>query len=61
MIKSSFTPPTVDFDTVDYYVAKGRRERSRAFVELVRAIFSSPEPKGAKPVTLQRSKLQTNS
>lgn len=61
MIKSSLTPPTVDYDTVDYYVAKGRRERSRAFFDLVQAIFSSPEPKGTKPVTLQRSKLQTTS
>ena len=54
MFKTSLTPPTVDQATVDHYVAKGRRERSHALAEFVRAIFSAPETttapaKNAKP------------
>lgn len=41
MIKSSLTPPTVDQATVDHYVAKGRRERSRAVAEFFQALFSA--------------------
>jgi hypothetical protein len=43
MIKSSLTPPTVDQATVDHYVAKGRRERSRAFAAMIRSLFTAPE------------------
>ena len=42
-MNTPFTPPVIDQATVDFYVAKGRRERSRAIVELIRAVFSSPE------------------
>ena len=42
MIKSSMTPPLVDQATVDHYVAKARRERSRAFVQALKAIFTAP-------------------
>lgn len=42
MPRTPLAPPTVDQATIDYYVAKGRRERSRAVAEMVRAIFSAP-------------------
>ena len=42
MFDTSLTPPSVDQATVDHYVAKGRRLRSRAFVDLYRAIFTAP-------------------
>ena len=42
MIKSPLTPPTLDQATIDFYVAKGRRERSRAFAAMIRSIFSAP-------------------
>ena len=38
----------IDQATIDHYVAKGSRERSRAFANMVRSLFSKPEPK-AKP------------
>ena len=44
MIKSTLTPPTIDQATIDRYVAKGRRERSRYLAEMVRNLFSRPEP-----------------
>ena len=43
MLKSTLTPPTFDQATIDHYVAKGRRERSRAFAAMIRSIFSAPE------------------
>ena len=43
MFDTALTPPTVDQDTVDHYVAKGRRLRARAFADMVHAIFSAPE------------------
>lgn len=42
MFETSLTPPSVDQATVDHYVAKGRRLRSRAFTDLFRAIFAAP-------------------
>lgn len=57
MIKSSLTPPTVDQATIDYYVARGKRARSEAFVELFRAIFAKPEPREAPAAQLLRNKL----
>lgn len=52
MIKSSLTPPAFDQATIDHYVAKGRRARSQALADLVRAIFSRPEAKPApRPAT----------
>ena len=51
MLNSTLTPPTIDHATIDFYVAKGRRERSRAFSAMIRSIFSAPEAvtKIAKP------------
>lgn len=43
MIKSSLTPPSVDQATIDHYVAKGRRERSHAFLSMLRSLFTAPE------------------
>lgn len=43
MFDTALTPPTADQDTVDHYVAKGRRLRARAFADMVHAIFSAPE------------------
>lgn len=43
MIKSSLTPPTIDQATIDYYVARGKRERSKVFGALFRAIFAAPQ------------------
>ena len=34
--------PKIDSATIDYYLARGRRERARAFAEMIRGIFSSP-------------------
>ena len=42
MLNSSLTPPTFDQATIDHYVAKGRRERSRAFSAMIRSLFSTP-------------------
>lgn len=42
MFTTPLTPPTVDQATIDHYVAKGRRERSRAFAEMIRSLFSAP-------------------
>ena len=43
MSDAKFTPVFLDQATIDRYVAKGRRERSKAFVAMVKAIFSAPE------------------
>ncbi len=48
MLDAKFAPRTIDQATIDHYVAKGRRERSRAFVAMVKAIFSAPETAEAK-------------
>ena len=37
-----FDAPSIDSATIDYYLARGRRERARAFSEMIRGIFSSP-------------------
>ena len=47
MIKSTLTPPALNQATIDYYVAKGRRERSRHLTQMVRNLFSAPEQKPA--------------
>lgn len=42
---------TIDYAVIDHYVAKGRRERSRAFVTLFKALFSaSATPKTPAPI-----------
>ena len=41
----STKPQTIDQATIDFYVAKGRRERSRAFAEMIRGLFSAPASK----------------
>lgn len=43
MFHTALTPPTVDQATVDFYVAKGKRARSRAIAEMVKALFTAPE------------------
>lgn len=43
MFDTTLTQPTIDQDTVDHYVAKGRRLRARAFADAIRSIFSAPE------------------
>jgi len=43
MLTSKLAPPSYDQETVDMYVAKGRRARSRAFAEMLRALFTAPE------------------
>ena len=53
MLNNKFTPPNIDQATIDYYVAKGRRERSKAFGELIRALFSSPTTKPQPAATPQ--------
>ena len=55
MLDTKFTPPTVDQATVDHYVAKGRRIRSRAFVEMIRDLFSQPEQRPVVRATAQSS------
>jgi hypothetical protein len=43
-----FDAPQIDSATIDYYLARGRRERARAISEMIRGIFSSPERKSAE-------------
>ena len=43
MFDTSLTPPTIDQATIDHYVARGSRLRSRAFLDLFRAIFKAPD------------------
>jgi hypothetical protein len=37
-----FDAPRIDSGMIDYYLARGRRERARAIAEMVRSVFSSP-------------------
>ena len=60
MIKSSMTPPTVDQATIDHFVAKGRRERSRAFTAMIKALFSAPEAVETRIRSNLRSKTACN-
>lgn len=52
MFTTSLTPPTIEQATIDHYVAKGRRERSRAFTRMIRSLFSAPD---AETPTLART------
>ena len=45
MFDTKLTPPTVDQEQIDFYVARGSRLRSQAFMEMLRAIFKAPEAK----------------
>ena len=45
MIKSAFSPPDIDQATIDFYVAKARRERSLFLTDLVKTLFTAPERK----------------
>jgi hypothetical protein len=47
-----FDAPQIDSATIDYYLARGRRERARAFSEMIRSIFSSPVRRRAEVHTL---------
>ena len=42
MTSKLFDAPQIDSATIDYYLARGRRERARAFAQMIRGIFSSP-------------------
>ena len=44
MSSKLFDAPQIDSATIDFYLAKSRRERARALSEMIRAVFSSPEP-----------------
>lgn len=50
MIKSTLTPPTIDQATIDHYVAKGQRERSRAFINFFRSLFAATQKTSVKTV-----------
>jgi hypothetical protein len=52
MSNKLFDAPQIDSATIDYYLARGRRERARAFAEMVRSIFSSPGRRSAEVHTL---------
>ena len=43
MFRAAMTPPAIDQATVDFYIAKGRRERSIALREMFRSIFRAPK------------------
>lgn len=43
-------PATIDYAVIDHYVAKGRRERSRAFVGLIKALFAPSTTVDETPV-----------
>ncbi|MEM9139127.1 MAG: hypothetical protein AAGB15_04795 [Pseudomonadota bacterium] len=45
MFNKTETEMAIDQATIDYYVAKGKRERSRAFVAMIKELFSAPEEK----------------
>ncbi len=51
MFDTSLTPPSFNQATVDHYVAKGSRLRSRAFRDLFRGIFTAPENNTGKVAT----------
>lgn len=48
MSSKLFDAPKIDSATIDYYLARGRRERARAFSQMIRAIFSSPAGESAE-------------
>lgn len=48
-----------DQATIDFYVAKGRRERSRAFTAMIKALFTAPERAEAKVKTALTRKNAT--
>ena len=48
MSNKLFDAPKIDSATIDYYLARGRRERARAFAEMIRSIFPSPARSGAE-------------
>ncbi len=44
MTKSAFNPTVVDQATINHYVAKAQRERSRTVVALLRSLFAKSAP-----------------
>ena len=48
MFSKTESPAAIDYATIDYYVAKGRRERSVAFVAFIKSLFTKAEPSPAK-------------
>lgn len=57
MSSKLFDAPKIDSATIDYYLARGRRERARAFAEMIRGIFSSPAPRSAEVHALPAREL----
>lgn len=47
MMHTVLTPPSFDQATIDHYVAKGRRARSRAIAEMVKGLFAQPDARPA--------------
>jgi hypothetical protein len=42
MTNKLFEAPKIDSATIDYYLARSRRERSRAIAQMIRSVFSTP-------------------
>ena len=42
MTSKLFEAPKIDSATLDYYLARGRRERARALSQMIRSVFSTP-------------------
>jgi hypothetical protein len=47
MTSKLFEAPKIDSATIDYYLARSRRERSRAIAQMIRSVFSTPGQDGA--------------
>ena len=47
MFNKTEAPQPIDQATIDFYVAKGRRERSQAFLAMIKSLFTASEPKTA--------------
>ena len=45
MFNKTEAPQPIDQATIDFYVAKGRRERSQAFLAMVKGLFTARAPK----------------
>ena len=43
MFRTAMTPPIVNQATVDFYIAKGRRERASALREMLTSVFRAPK------------------
>lgn len=48
MTSKLFEAPKIDSATIDYYLARSRRERSRALAQMICSVFSMPGRDGAE-------------